>query len=72
MQKLNTIVKFVKKYTNFYRRKITQETYKCFTRYMKKYTNFHRFTEESYIFSKHYSKIREKVYKFPYSYSRNI
>ena len=39
---------------------------------LKKYINFHTFTQETYKFSKHYSKIHEKVYKYLYIYSRNI
>ena len=39
---------------------------------MKKFSNFHTFTQETYKFSKHNSKIREKAYKFPCNYSRNL
>ena len=35
-------------------------------------TNFYTFTQGTYKFSKHYDKIREKIYKFPYNYLRNI
>ena len=62
--------KIHKKYTNLHT--IIQETYKCLTKYMKMYTNFHTSTQETYEFSEQYSKIREKIYKFPYNYSRSI
>ena len=39
---------------------------------MKKYTSSHTITQETHAFSKNYCKIHEKVYKFPYNYSRNI
>ena len=38
----------------------------------EKIYKFHTFTKESYKFSKHYSRLRTKLYKFPYRYSRNI
>ena len=39
---------------------------------MKKHTNFHKNTREIYKFTKHYSNLREIVYKFLYNYSTNI
>ena len=39
---------------------------------MKKKTNMYTFNRETYKSSKHYGKIHEKVYKFPYNYSRNV
>ena len=38
---------------------------KMIVKYMKKYINFYTFTKETYKISKHYSKLHEKVYKFP-------
>ena len=41
-------------------------------KYIKKYTNIYTFAQETYTKSKYYNKIHEKIYKFPYIYSRNI
>ena len=52
---------------------LPKKSYKISKKYCKnKYINFHTFTQETYKVSKNYIKRREKVYRFPYIYSRNI
>ena len=45
---------------------------KNYRKHMKKNTIIHIFTSETNNFFRNYSKIQEKVCKFPYIYSRNI